>query len=287
MIEGQISKRTSLCLVILVAGFASAGTTQFAGGTGEPNTPYQIATREQLIALGNDPNLWDKHFVLTSDLDMKGTDPNTMHPIGGVEGRSFCGVFDGRDHRISGLRILRQSDPWVGLFGQVGGEGIDVSEGTPKGHIRNLHLRDVVVHGDNVVGGLAGQLGAGTITGCSVTGAIKGNELVGGLVGWACGEITSCRTTVDVNGDLNVGGLIGDAGASVSHCASSGSVHGHHRVGGLIGTMGFSPWTGMWEGDRRETMEVTRVSRCYSDCSTTGVEDVGGLIADVVGGGEI
>lgn len=111
MIERASFKRTGLCIAILVAGAASAGTAQFASGTGEPNTPYQIATCEQLIALGNDPNLLDKHFVLTSDLDMKGADPNAMHPIGGAEGRSFCGVFDGRGHRVSGLRILRQNDP--------------------------------------------------------------------------------------------------------------------------------------------------------------------------------
>lgn len=162
-----------------------------------------------------------------------------------------------------------------------------MSEGTPKGHIRNLHLRDIVVHGGNVVGGLAGQLGAGTITGCSVTGTIKGNEMVGGLVGWACGESESCWTMVEADGNLNVGGLIGDDDASVIHCASSGNVRGHQRVGGLIGTMGFSPRTGTWQSSSPETKECRRVSRCYSDCSTTGVEDVGGLIAHVVGGGEI
>jgi len=45
----------------------------FAGGTGEPNVPFQIATAEQLCSIGSDPNLLDKHYVLTADIDL---DPN-------------------------------------------------------------------------------------------------------------------------------------------------------------------------------------------------------------------
>jgi len=287
MTEHRAFKHIWACVAVFMAGIASAGTAQFAGGTGEPNAPYQIASCEQLIALGNDPNLWDKHFVLINDLDMKGADPNAMHPIGNAEGYPFVGVFDGRDHTVSGLRILRQNDPWVGFFGKVGGEGMDVSEDLPKGHVQNLHLRDIVVHGGNVVGGLAGELSAGTITGCSVTGVIEGDEFTGGLVGWAHGEIKSCRSVVDVHGDMGVGGLIGDAHANVMHCASSGNVYGRRRVAGLIGTMGFSMFTGMWQSNSQETRECTKVSQCCSDCSVTGEEEVGGLIAAVCGAGEI
>ena len=46
---------------------------KYAGGTGEPNDPYQIATAADLIALGNEPNDYDKHFILTADIDL---DPN-------------------------------------------------------------------------------------------------------------------------------------------------------------------------------------------------------------------
>jgi hypothetical protein len=45
----------------------------FAGGTGEPNDPYQVATAAQLISIGSDPNLLSKHFVLVADIDL---DPN-------------------------------------------------------------------------------------------------------------------------------------------------------------------------------------------------------------------
>ena len=39
---------------------------RFAGGTGEPNDPYQIATADQLISIGSDPNLLDKHYLYNS-----------------------------------------------------------------------------------------------------------------------------------------------------------------------------------------------------------------------------
>jgi hypothetical protein len=275
--------------VFLVTGVAAAGTTQFAGGTGEPNAPYQIATCEQLIALGNDPNLWDKHFVLTCDLDMKGLDPNAMRPIGNGEGHPFVGVFDGRNHTISGLRIIRKGDLSVGFFGKIGGTGMITSTDPPQGHVRNLHLRDIVVHGGNAVGGLVGEIEAGTITGCSVTGAIRGDTFVGGLVGLTWGEIKACRAIAEVYGDCDVGGLIGNADMTVrvTRCSSSGRVSGRYCVGGMIGTKGLDMFTGMWELGSRETMECEGVSECRSDCSVTGEDEVGGLIARVLGSGEI
>ncbi|RPJ34751.1 MAG: hypothetical protein EHM35_09630, partial [Planctomycetaceae bacterium] len=62
----------SLITIVLGLGMV-AGAVEFAGGTGEPNDPYQIATAEQLIAIGSDPNLLDRHFVLVANLDL---DPN-------------------------------------------------------------------------------------------------------------------------------------------------------------------------------------------------------------------
>ena len=43
---------------------------EFDGGTGEPNDPYRIATAEQLIGMGEDPNFYDQHFILVEDLDL-------------------------------------------------------------------------------------------------------------------------------------------------------------------------------------------------------------------------
>ena len=42
-------------------------------GTKLCNDPYQIATAQDLIDLGNDPNDYNKYFILTADIDL---DPN-------------------------------------------------------------------------------------------------------------------------------------------------------------------------------------------------------------------
>ena len=42
----------------------------YSGGTGEPNDPYQIATVQDLIELGQEPNDYNDCFILTADIDL-------------------------------------------------------------------------------------------------------------------------------------------------------------------------------------------------------------------------
>jgi hypothetical protein len=46
---------------------------QYSGGSGTADDPYQIATAADLIALGETPDDYDKHFILTAEIDL---DPN-------------------------------------------------------------------------------------------------------------------------------------------------------------------------------------------------------------------
>jgi len=59
---------------IIAIGLALTGVSvasaKYSGGTGEPNDPYQIATAVDLIALGEEPNDYDKHFILTAAIDL-------------------------------------------------------------------------------------------------------------------------------------------------------------------------------------------------------------------------
>ncbi len=126
-------------LSVLGSGLA-AHAYEFAGGTGEPNDPYRIATAEQLISISSDPNLLDKHFVLLNDIDL---DPNlsgrrvfTVAVIApgltnrehDFQGGAFMGSFDGDGHTIRNLKIDAGSDPdagdCVGLFGKVGRQAV-------------------------------------------------------------------------------------------------------------------------------------------------------------------
>jgi len=105
--------------VLLMSSLAQA--LECAGGSGDPNDPYQIATAEQLMAIGEDPNLLDRCYVLVDDIDL---DPNLSgarefdRAVIAPGESAFTGVFDGNDHTIYHLMVI--GDSYLGLFGQVG-----------------------------------------------------------------------------------------------------------------------------------------------------------------------
>ena len=43
---------------------------KYSGSSGTLDDPYQTATAADLIALSEDPNGYDKHFILTADIDL-------------------------------------------------------------------------------------------------------------------------------------------------------------------------------------------------------------------------
>ena len=252
----------TMCLLALPAN------AKYSGGTGEPNDPYQIATAADLIALGETPADYDKHFILTADIDL---DPNlpgrkvfdeaviapdtdpcdwVLSLPGGPRftGTNFSGVFDGNGHTISHLTITGES--FLGLFGSVGAE------------VKDLGVTDVCIASSGwYVGGLAGYNCYRDVTQCYSTGVVDGNDYVGGLVG--CNEggtITQCYSTGAVSGDGGaVGGLVGtNEWGTVAHCYSTSIVTG---VGGLVGSN-----------------DAGSVIQCYSTGTVTGTHDAGGLV---------
>lgn len=285
-----LSRTAWLGAFFLVLSVSVVSGDRFAGGDGTAVSPYQIASAEQLVVLGSDPNLWDKHFVLIRDLDMARIEPNTIRPIGDSQVEAFTGVFDGQGHVISHLRIVRPDASWVGLFGLVGRPFEGPSEDA-AGHIRNLRLTDVLIQGNYAVGGLAGALGSGSIRNCSVTGTVAGKDTVGGLAGWATGLIESCSATVQIHSIERVGGLVGGVGLeqSIVHCSTSGHVHGERWVGGLIGECsGTIMVCGIHDfSSASELVALTQIVQCRSDCSVRGTEAVGGLIGFADARGEI
>jgi hypothetical protein len=172
-------------------------------GQGTEQEPYRIETADQLILMGRASILWDKHFILGADIDL---DPNlpgrkifNRAVIGWHWYPTFAGVFDGNNHIISHLTISGDSD--LGLFGELG----------PGAIISNLALEEVDINGTgNNVGGLAGA-NEGSITNCYITGSVRGDDNVGGLVGYNyLGTITTSYSTSSVSGDRDIGGLVGD-----------------------------------------------------------------------------
>ena len=224
---------------------------KYSGGSGTPEDPYQIATAEDLIALGENPSDYDKHFILTADIDL---DPNlpgrkvfnkaVIAPVTIVSpgrgnrsypsGPALAGVFDGNGHTISHLTINGAS--CLGLFGQLGGGS----------EIRNLGVVDVNIMGTgSYIGGLVGisawGSNGGTVTRCYSIGVVNGGS---GLVGYNsyAGAVTNCYSSCAVS----LGGLVGANGGTVFGCYSTGAVSG--ADGGLVGGSPYEPATGsFWD----------------------------------------
>jgi len=174
--------RTLLLTLTTCLFVVSTATAQYSGGTGEPNDPYQIATAADLMALGNEPNDYDKHFILTADIDL---DPNLpgrkvfdkaviapdTDPVEwDFQGTRFTGIFDGKGHTILHLTITGKD--YLGLFGQL----------WPPAQVKDLGVVDVnitgAVSGGSYVGGLVGE-NEGTVAQCYSSGTVRVKEEIG------------------------------------------------------------------------------------------------------------
>ncbi len=231
----------------------------FAGGDGTEQSPYQIATADQL---NNVRNYMDKNFTLISDIDLSGYD--NWNPIGGFGGEpSFSGTFDGNFHTISNLNINRPDENYVGLFGFNSG-----------GEMNNCYVSGNVIGGDNT-GILLGYNSTsyygdplveyvGEIINCAVFGSVQGNNYVGGLVGSNNGNITESFSTASVTGNSYVGGLAGNFSSyTIENSYATGDVVGNNnKIGGLVGSI----------------QSGGEIKSSYAAGSVTGVGDVGGLL---------
>jgi len=265
---------------------------KYAGGSGTPDDPYQIATATDLIALGETSEDYDKHFILTADLDL---DPNlpgrrvferaVIAPdVNDVkdrfQGTPFRGTLGGDGHTISHLTII--GGGYLGLFGQLDSSAI----------VSDLGLEAVDVWGGaSFVGGLAGLSGFGTtIIRCHSIGIVRGDNFVGGFTGANnYGRIMHCHSSGTVSGVRNVGGLVGENDeGTITTSYSTGSVAATKCVGGLVGTNWGSITTSYSTGAVSGTDDVGGllgsngmcriVTECYSAGIVTGVERVGGLV---------
>jgi hypothetical protein len=274
--------------------FSLDGVAQrkYSGGTGEPNEPYQIATAEDLMLLGESPDDYDKHFILTADIDLNPNlpgrkvfdraivAPDVNEVDNYFQGTPFSGILDGKDHIISNMTIV--GGEYIGLFGLM----------NSGAEIRDLGVVDVNITGsDSYVGGLVGSNNpGGDIVDCYSTGTIRGISFVGGLVGENTGYVTNCYSTGSIYGSSFIGGLVGSNGGNITRCYSSRAVSGTVSiVGGLAGANEGTITLCNSTGDVIGTKDIIgglvgdnsyggTVTNCYSTGSTHGEDGVGGLV---------
>jgi len=158
-----------IILIVCLTLRSSALCVEFAGGTGELNDPYLIATAEQMNAIGAEPNDFDKHFKLMADIDLKDFGDSSFNLIGSYS-HPFKGVFDGNGHTISNLTYAVTGDEEPVDDAVIQRFGLFRYIDDPNAVIKDLSLANPHIRPAStcrkwvwVVGALAGSVGSGSI----------------------------------------------------------------------------------------------------------------------------
>ncbi len=257
---------------------------KYSGGTGDPNTPYLIATPNDLNSIGLDSNDWDKHFLMTADIDMSNITGDQYNIIGDYP--NFTGVFDGNNHSIvdftsgissSGGSLIRIVDNNSAIVKNVIMVNAEVNEpgdsyvaclvGWLKaGQISNCHVINGKINAENFSGLLVG-INESQIINCSSTGIVSGMDHLGGLVGEnkTNGSVINCYSDVNVTGlRESIGGLAGRNKGYIQNCLSSG---------GTIQTL-ISKYAGGLVGYNTSG----QIFSCFADNEVLGSSSIGGLV---------
>ena len=212
-------RRLALALLLalaLVAG-ASAGS-------------FEVATYADLCKVGTGADGWtlDADYIQTADIQCPAEED---FPIIGRD-EIFKGSYDGGNHAIRGLSIT-SSDYSVGMFSRIGGGAT----------LKNIKLDNCKVSGIDNVGGLSGFSYGATVTNCGITGLVQGENVIGGLIGFAVANplyISNCIAEINVSGSGNLGGIVGQLNARnslIDNCSVTGSIEGTGgRIGGITGS---------------------------------------------------
>ena len=269
------------------------------GGNGTIDSPYQIFTKADFMAINNDLSA---NYILMKDISFFGS-TYSIALIAPDYDTKFSGSFNGNGFSISDLTINGLGD-YVGLFGYV----------SNTGKIKNIALKNFNISGDRYVGSLAGyslatitncsstgevygsaeQIGGllghnyGNIAGCCYTGKVTGEDDTGGLVGCNVGVVAECYSNAEIVGeDFYTGGLVGSNTGDIAECYAIGEVIGDDYTGGLVGgnngdivnSYSYSEVTGEDKvGGLVGYSRSGNISYCYSIGVVTGINYIGGLV---------
>ncbi|AQQ72417.1 Streptopain precursor [Limihaloglobus sulfuriphilus] len=245
----------------------------YSGGEGTEQSPYLVSTAADILELSQMISDYDKHFVMTDDIDLAGMtfDMAVIAPdvdfYAGYQGTAFTGDFDGGGFCIQNLNIdlLSDDDPsndgndYIGLFGMIK-DGARVSNLAVSG--------SSIVSGwsSNYAGIIAGCVNLAEVSGCDVRGssisAGSYSRYTGGICGCLDeGRITRSMAAISIQSQSYVGGICGynDRG-NVDFCFSTGTVRGSERAGGICGSNYYS-----------------NLSYSYSQAETSATKYVGGV----------
>ncbi len=198
-----------------------------------PVTPtdgvYVISTPEELawfaLEVDNDRMLYAT-VRLDRDIDLSSYKWN---PIGREE-YYFGGVFDGDNHKITGLDVGTQGseEDYRALFAGLKTSGV----------VKNLSVSGTV-NARSYISGVVGY-NSGTIVNVqSDCDLISSSRDVGGIAGYNSGTILNVKNSGDIEGqNFNIGGIVGwNNGGTVRNAVNTGSIYGD-TAGGIVGLNG-------------------------------------------------
>ncbi|MBO5849585.1 MAG: T9SS type A sorting domain-containing protein [Bacteroidales bacterium] len=247
-------KRSIYTIVFLLLGMSLSAQSVWDGkreairkGSGTETDPYLIENAQQFAWLAYlinyDYSQWtkDKYFLLTTDIDLNGSEDNQWLPIGsgggvyaggGVYDKSMKGVLNGDGHKITGLYIDNNSPisndksiwyPYTSaaLFSQLDKDAI----------IKNLYVEGFVNVDNKNCAGIAGW--SGNLIRCIANVDVETNEFGGGLVAQKPEHIEECANYGDIKADKFSGGITSFSSCTIINCYNMGNIYGKEYAGGI------------------------------------------------------
>lgn len=192
-------------------------------GKGTKEEPWLIQGGEKLVLLAKCVNIgqccFEEKFLKLDPSESYSYDMSKVsgfEPIGMSSSYPFCGSFDGKGVTISNLSytyspsaaVITDDKSSIGLFGQLGTSLGGTSE-RKTAVVTNVTLSNCQMSTSDAeicyVGGLAGNVDCGTVSGCLVTGSGEGASSViaamksGSYVGALFGKVGSNSVTLKNN----------------------------------------------------------------------------------------
>ena len=227
--------------------------------------PIPICTLSDLNRVREDLSA---SYILMNDIDASETiswnNGAGFEPIG--HGGAFSGEFNGSNYTISELYINRaEPDTYhTALFVDAG-----------NADFRNIILSGVDIRGYEYVGALVSAAHDSAITNVSVSGTITGNQVTGGIIGWANSgtTITNSHNEAIVLGEDYTGGIAGEtASATLSSVYNSGEIQATDienslSIYGVGGIAGYS--------------NSSVITQAYNSGLISGINYVGGIVGSI------
>ena len=221
--------------------------TQPSGGDGSSESPFLIATAEELKWYANYVNGESGDNVvhttacakLMNDIDLssvcgegKGNwTPIAKYGIYQYNGEHhFDGVFDGNGHTISNLYINDEKGSNLGLFGYI-----KPTASSAPASVKNLKMASVQIVGESYIAAVSGSGSGVTFENIEViSGSIAGTRNISGISS-CVGNAKNCINRADVTASsMYAAGVIHYIG-KVSNCSNYGKITaGRGLAGGIV-----------------------------------------------------